>query len=129
MPTSTVQTNYRHYCALAAVATLMACGGGGGGSEGGSYNSSDSGYGSTNSAPTWSASSEAVQIPENSTDVPLAATASDADGQSLTYSLEGEDAERFTLTSTGDLSFTSAPDFEAAQDVGCLLYTSDAADE
>ena len=31
MPTSTVQTNYRHYCALAAVATLMACGGGGGG--------------------------------------------------------------------------------------------------
>ena len=118
MPTSTVQTNYRHYCALAAVATLMACGGGGGGSEGGSYNSSDSGYGSTNSAPTWSASSEAVQIPENSTDVPLAATASDADGQSLTYSLEGEDAERFTLTSTGDLSFTSAPDFEAAQDVG-----------
>ena len=118
MPTSTVQTNYRHYCALAAVATLMACGGGGGDSEGGSYNSSDSGYGSTNSAPTWSASSEAVQIPENSTDVPLAATASDADGQSLTYSLEGEDAERFTLTSTGDLSFTSAPDFEAAQDVG-----------
>ena len=96
----------------------MACGGGGGGSEGGSYSSSDSGYGSTNSAPTWSASSEAVQIPENSTDVPLAATASDGDGQSLTYSLEGEDAERFTLTSTGDLSFTSAPDFEAAQDVG-----------
>ena len=118
MQTSTLQGKYRQYPVLAAFAILVACGGGGGGSDGSSYNSSDSGYGSTNSAPTWSASSEAVQIPENSTDVPLAATASDADGQSLTYSLEGEDAERFTVTSTGDLSFTSAPDFEAAQDVG-----------
>ncbi|MDG1034971.1 MAG: hypothetical protein P8O92_12060, partial [Luminiphilus sp.] len=62
MPTSTVQTNYRQYCALAAIATLAACGGGGGGSDGGGYSSSGSGYGSTNSAPTWSASSEAVQI-------------------------------------------------------------------
>jgi hypothetical protein len=118
VPTSTVQTKYRQYCALAAIATLVACGGGGGGSDGGGYSSSDSGYGSTNSAPAWSASSEAVQIPENSIEVPLVATASDADGQSLTYTLEGEDSERFTLTSTGDLSFTSAPDFEAAQDVG-----------
>ena len=103
---------------LAALATLMACGGGGGGSDGGGYNSGGSGYGSTNSAPAWSTASEAVQIPENSTQVPLTATASDADGQSLTYSLEGEDAERFNLTSTGELSFTSAPDFETAQDVG-----------
>ncbi len=118
MQTSTLQAKYRQYTVLAAFAILAACGGGGGGSDGGGYSSDDSGYGSSNSAPTWSTSSEAVQIPENSTQVPLTAKASDADGQSLTYTLEGEDAELFNVTSTGELSFTSEPDFETRQDVG-----------
>ena len=37
---------------------------------------------------------------------------SDADGNALTYSLSGTDADKFTISSTGELKFKAAPDYE-----------------
>ena len=45
-------------------------------------------------------------------------SASDADGSSLTYTVEGTDAALFTIDNTGALSFRTAPDFEAPSDRG-----------
>ena len=46
-----------------------------------------------------------------------AATATDADGDPLSYSLSGTDAALFTITpDTGEVSFMAAPDFEAPGD-------------
>jgi hypothetical protein len=42
--------------------------------------------------------------------------ATDADGDTLTYSLSGDDASLMTVSSTGALSFVSAPDFETPGD-------------
>ena len=42
--------------------------------------------------------------------------ASDAEGDTLSYSLSGADAALFTINASGQLSFISAPDFEAPAD-------------
>jgi hypothetical protein len=73
-----------------------------------------------NTAPTITSSSTA-SVAENSTAV-MTVTASDADvpAQTLTYSIVGgADAARFTIdSSTGALSFVSAPNYESPDDVG-----------
>ncbi|MET0393409.1 MAG: cadherin domain-containing protein [Chitinophagaceae bacterium] len=58
-----------------------------------------------------------LPVPENTT-VVTTATATDADAGTLTYSLAGgEDAAKFTVnSSTGELSFITAPDFEQPGD-------------
>ena len=98
--------------------TLASCGGGGGGgSNSGGYSSGGgAGYASANSAPVWSAYSEAIQVAENSSEVTLSSVASDADGDTLSYSISGEDADSFTGSSSGSVSFVSAPDYESPQD-------------
>ncbi len=96
---------------------LSSCGGGGGGSDSGGYSSGSGGaYGTANNAPRWSADSEAVEVTENSTEITLSATASDADGDTVSYSISGDDADSFSITSSGALSFITAPDFESPQD-------------
>ena len=97
---------------------LSSCsGGGGGGSEAGGSSSGSSGsYGTANNAPRWSADSEAVEVTENSTEITLSATASDTDGDTLSYSVTGDDSDSFTVSSSGALSFITAPDFESPQD-------------
>ncbi|HEX7151336.1 MAG TPA: cadherin domain-containing protein [Thermoanaerobaculia bacterium] len=64
-------------------------------------------------------SSNAASVPENTTAV-LTVTATDPEGDTLTYSITGgADAGAFTInTSTGALSFLSAPNFEAPADAG-----------
>ena len=96
--------------------TLASCGGGGGGSGGGYSPNGGPVYASANTAPVWSAYSEAIQIAENSTEITLSSVASDADGDTLSYSISGEDADSFTGSSSGAVSFVSAPDFESPQD-------------
>ena len=56
---------------------------------------------------------------ENSTAV-TTVTATDADlpAQTLSYSLSGTDATRFTINASGVLSFVSAPNFESPTDAG-----------
>jgi Ca2+-binding RTX toxin-like protein len=72
-----------------------------------------------NTAPTFGASTASYSVPENSTTVGTV-TATDAEGQTLTYTIAGgEDASFFTINqSTGALSFVAAPNFEAPADVG-----------
>ena len=70
-----------------------------------------------NSAPEFGSASASVEFPENSTAVVYDANATDADGDSLSYSLTGLDSAHFVLDSaTGQLSFSQAPDFELPQD-------------
>lgn len=58
----------------------------------------------------------AIMIPENSTAV-TTVTATDADGQAITYSLSGTDAALFRIDpTTGVLTFAAPPDFEFPRD-------------
>ena len=71
-----------------------------------------------NTAPVITTTSP-ISVPENTTAV-TTLTATDADtGTTLTWSKNGgADADAFTLTTGGMLTFTTAPDFEAPTDAG-----------
>ena len=87
---------------------LAAACGGGGGSGGGSAG---------NAAPTFTSPAMA-SVAENSTGTVYTATATDADGNSLTFSISGgADGALLQITGAGGLSFRAAPDFEAPADV------------
>lgn len=91
---------------------LAACGGGGGGSDnGGDPNGPDP------VNPPVFTSPESVTVEEGSISA-YTATATDADGDTLTFSLTGgPDQAIFSLDSvTGVLSFNSAPDFDSPAD-------------
>lgn len=92
-------------------AALLAssCGGGGGGGGGNPP-------GQGNRAPTFTSSGTA-SVPENVTGAVYTATATDPDGNPLTFSLSGgTDRARFAITASGALSFVNPPDFEAPGD-------------
>ncbi|ARE39565.1 hypothetical protein RGUI_1424 [Rhodovulum sp. P5] len=73
-----------------------------------------------NTPPTFSDdyAANCITVDENTTFV-IDVDASDADGDALTYSIEGgDDAAFFTIdASTGELTFKTAPDYENPQDV------------
>ena len=71
-----------------------------------------------NTAPTIT-SGGAFSVPENNSAV-TTVTATDAEGNALTYSISGgSDADKFWIDSgTGILTFVSAPNFESPMDVG-----------
>ena len=61
-------------------------------------------------------SSTTADVAENQTDA-YRAVATDADSDTLSYSLSGTDADRFMIdAATGEVSFIEAPDFEAPGD-------------
>ena len=73
----------------------------------------------TGSAPEFTQASANVTVDENVVGFIYQAAASDADGDPIAYSLEGTDAAAFTIdSSSGDLRFTSPPDYEQALDAG-----------
>ncbi len=62
-------------------------------------------------------SGTAVSVAEGMTEV-TTITATDADGDEVTFTLSGgEDESKFSLTPTGALTFTNAPDYEVPTDV------------
>ena len=66
-------------------------------------------------------SADSVSVTENQPvdSVVYRATATDADGDALSYSLSGTDAARFTINpATGAVRFTASPDFENPGDAG-----------
>ena len=95
---------------------VAACGGGGGGG-GGDYGDGGGDYGGTNSTPTFTNSTSAYSAQENQTSA-FTATASDADGDSLTFNISsGSDADLFSIgSSSGVVAFVTAPDFEIPGD-------------
>lgn len=93
---------------LALALALAACGGGGGTGGGGG--------GTPNSAPVFTSVATA-SVAENSTGTVYTATASDPDGNAVTFSIAGgADAALFQLAGGGELSFRAPPDFEAPAD-------------
>ncbi|ABI65796.1 Cadherin [Maricaulis maris MCS10] len=69
-----------------------------------------------NNAPVVSSASQ-ISVAENVTGTVYTATASDADGDTVTFSLSGTDANLFTIDpATGEVSFHTAPDYEAPAD-------------
>lgn len=88
---------------------LSSCGDGGGGPQPGPPPAG-------NNPPAFT-SAATVNAAENSAGTIYQATATDPDGNPLTFSLAGgPDAARFTITGAGALSFTTPPDFEAPTD-------------
>ena len=95
---------------------LAACGGGGGGGGGGGA-SDGGGYGTTpsNTAPTIDNSTNDYSTIEGTTNG-FMVNASDADGNSLTYSVSGNDGSKMSVSSSGVVSFINAPDYENPED-------------
>ena len=73
-----------------------------------------------NSAPAFDDSSVSIEVAENTTAVIYTAQASDANGNSITYSLSGgADQGKFNIgASSGEVRFVNAPDYEAPDDSG-----------
>jgi Raf kinase inhibitor-like YbhB/YbcL family protein len=94
--------------ALLLLPVLTACGGGGG-SGGGSAEPQQ-----TNNAPSL-AGEGSVSISENTT-VVLDVSATDPDGDTLSFTLAGDDADLFNITEDGQLNFDTAPDYEEPSD-------------
>ncbi len=91
------------------VAVLTACGGGGGGSPRATVPPPPT----TQNRPPVFTSGVTATVPEDTTSVFYTATASDPDGNPITFSLAGgADQARLRITAQGGLSFVTAPDFE-----------------
>ena len=99
---------------------VSACGGGGG--SGGSASASY-GAGTTNTSPSLDLPTS-IQVDENQTAV-TTISATDADGDALSYSLGGEDASAFAVGSDGVLTFVTAPDFETKTSYSIIVEVSD----
>ena len=95
---------------------ITACGGGGGGGSG-DYGGGGGDYGGSNTTPTFTNSTFSYSAQENQTTA-FTATASDADGDSLTFNISsGSDADVFAIgSSSGIVTFATAPDFEIPGD-------------
>ena len=59
---------------------------------------------------------DSVDYAENGTDAVATYVASGPDADMATWTLEGDDAEDFEISSSGELTFVSAPDYETAAD-------------
>ncbi len=107
---------YKSILPFISVFILAACGGGGGGGGDGG-GTSNGGYGTApiNTAPTINNSSNDYSTVEGETSG-FMVNASDAEGNSLTYSVSGNDGSKMTVTTSGVVSFISAPDFEIPAD-------------
>ena len=77
-----------------------------------------------NMAPSFT-SANTVDVSESVTGTAYSATASDADGNSLTYSIsDSADAIHFSVdSSSGDVSFITPPDFENPSDSDLIIFT------
>jgi plastocyanin len=96
-----------------SVFILAACGGGGGGGaapSGGGYSATP-----TNTAPAINNSTNSYSVEEGATSG-FTVSASDAEGNALTYSVSGNDASKMAVSSTGVISFVTAPDYDTPGD-------------
>ncbi len=96
---------------LISIFVIASCGGGGGG--GGSEDSYNSPP--PNSAPTITNTVLNISVVENQTSA-FTVSASDPDGNTITYSLTGTDSNLFGITMEGVVTFNNPPDFENPSD-------------
>ena len=67
-------------------------------------------------APAVFAQDSEVDYAENGTEPVARFSATDADGDPITFSLSGDDAAKFAISEDGELSFKSSPNFESPGD-------------
>ena len=92
--------------------TLAACGGGGGGGS----DAPGSGYTTpTNNPPSITNTNMNISVVENQTSA-FTVNATDPNGDTLTYSLSGDDASLLSISNQGVVTFNTAPDFENPSD-------------
>ena len=102
---------FKNILVVIATVTIAACGGGGGGG-GGDYGGGGGGGGYGNNPPVITNTTSVYSALENQI-AAFTVTASDADGDSLTFSIaSGTDAAMFDISSNGSVTFTAPPDFE-----------------
>ncbi|WP_444903128.1 Ig-like domain-containing protein [Microbulbifer sp. CnH-101-E] len=95
---------------------LSACSGGGGSGSSDGGSNSGSPNSPSNRTPVFLSSSE-IAFREDGSGALLTLSASDADGDSISYSIiGGEDQSRFLIENGNQLRFGSAPDFENPAD-------------
>jgi serine protease len=99
----------RLFSLVSVSVVVVSCGGGGGGSSGGTPTPPAS-----NAAPTLSAVGNQVLF-ESLTEV-VSVSATDTNGDALTFSLEGEDASAFSISSSNIIKFNEPPNFESPKD-------------
>jgi len=100
--------NLRSSLLITSIFIISSCGGGGGGST---PTPPTPPTPPANNAPTF-ANVGTIAVAENTTAIGTV-TATDADGDTLTYSVSGDDASSVSIGSgTGVLAFNTAPDFE-----------------
>ena len=89
---------------------IAACGGGGG------SDASGSGYTTpTNNPPSITNTNMNISVVENQTSA-FTVNATDPNGDTLSYSLSGDDASLLSISSQGVVTFNTAPDFENPSD-------------
>ncbi|MEC8348869.1 MAG: cadherin domain-containing protein, partial [Pseudomonadota bacterium] len=81
----------------------------------------------TNRAPAISGLDATVEVNENQSRL-LTLDASDADGDTLSYALEGVDADAFEVSEDGVISFVNAPDYETKTSYQLTVVVSDGVD-
>ena len=106
-------TTFNRVLLLFGLISISACGGGGGGG-GDSYSAP---VAPSNNAPTITNTTGNYSVPENQTSA-FTVTASDPDGDTLTFSISGTDSSLFTISSSGVVTFNTAPDYENPSDSG-----------
>ena len=105
-----------YFLTFSSILILVSCGGGGGGGSTSDSGSGGYGSGSSNSAPAITNTSLGISVVENQTSA-FTVTASDSDNDSLTYTILNNDAGLFTISSSsGVVTFSTAPDFEDPTD-------------
>ena len=109
---------FRWCFVLLCVTVSIGCGGGGGGGGGGSSTPTP-----TNSAPQIT-SAASFSLVEGETNIG-SVTASEIDNDTLSYSVSGTDASAVIITSSGMLSFVSAPDYETKASYSITVTVSD----
>ena len=65
---------------------------------------------------TFAATGEKFSVPENTTEPVARFSASDEDGDEITWGLEGDDAGDFKISDAGVLTFKDKPNYEGAAD-------------
>ncbi len=81
----------------------------------------------TNRAPAISGLDATVEVNENQSRL-LTLDASDADGDNLSYTLEGVDADAFEVSEDGVISFVNTPDYETKTSYQLTVVVSDGVD-
>jgi hypothetical protein len=68
-----------------------------------------------NTAPTITNTSLNISVEENQTSA-FTVTATDSNGDSLTFTISGDDSSLMSITDAGVVTFKTAPDFEVPSD-------------